>query len=194
MSKVLPRFASLAAAAYMALILTGCSSTTSGDPTSQAGAPSASTTKQDSTSASASASPGEALQELKQIDPCDLLNPSERKALGISKPGKEDDTKDSRGCQWRAQTNQDHASILTSIRDHQGINTVKTPKESTPVKSIKINGRAAKQQTVNATCLVAVSVTKTSRVDITTSLDDASKSCAAAQQVAKVVEKHLPGK
>lgn len=187
-----PRTATLAAAGCLALLVTGCSSTATGDPTSSAtgdAAPTSSSATSSSATSTAS-SPAGAVQQLKDTDPCDLLTAAELKSLGVTEAGKPDDSVTSRGCMWHY----GHTGTFSvAIRAEQGIDSLYKHNNGGTITSKTINDRPAMQEDNGDGCAVAVSVTKTSRVDTSAILDHADKDCAAAQQVAKVVEKHLPG-
>lgn len=172
------------------LFASGCGSTTAGDPSPSAG-DSAQRGSPPSASGAELVSPKAAVRMLKETDPCNLLDRDDRAELDITSPGKTDNYRKIRGCHWEF----DQGEILITIGAHHGLDSFKLSEQQGGGKlsSLTINGRAAKQQrSAHGGCDLALRVTDTSRVDIQVALEDESQSCAGAQQVARLVEPHLP--
>lgn len=183
------RVAAIAGSIFIATLASACgNSTTAGDATPQPSrqAPtSAAAPTSDPTSTSERSASG----TLEQADPCGLITPSERKGLGLTTTGEPENSVTSRGCSWQDGS---HDVISVSIREHQSIDTLKKFKDTGPVTSLKIHGRDARQRARSSSCVVAVSVTDSSRVDVRVVMSSGNQACAAARQVTKVVERHLP--
>lgn len=131
------------------------------------------------------------MRVLGHTDPCDLLSKSDLAELKIPSPGKRLDSGSSRACAWQ----DTQVSILITTHLHRGIDALGRSGQqgSDDVRLITINGRDARQESLaKRVCQVSVPVTGTSRVDIAVSLGDPSQTCAGAQQVARLVEPHLP--
>lgn len=183
--------AATAGTCLIAALISACGGSTGGDPSLVPTTSSDTGATHSSTSTTHKTSSQNPVQTLENTKPCDLLSKHEVEQLGLTDENRSDSVK-SRGCSWHYGT----ASVGVAIRAHQSIDTfhLSQAQGGKAVKPIKINGRAAKEQpNVSGGCAVTVRVTNTSRVDVQVQGLAPSKSCAAARQVAEVVETHLPG-
>ncbi|SDI63712.1 Protein of unknown function [Actinokineospora alba] len=177
--------------AVLTLMLAGCSDKTPGSPTAQpeptsSGSPSP-TTKSSATKPSTDESP------LKSVDPCDLLDASAMRTLGIAEPGEDATVGKSRGCQWRVDkgTTTDSYSIDVGLFETLGIKDVRG--DGAP-KPVTVGSRKAVQtlRGGGSGCAISIEVTEKSRVDVQAAGASGEKLCPAVLEAAKLVEPELP--
>jgi hypothetical protein len=131
---------------------------------------------------------------LTSIQPCNLLSSDvvSQNQLGSPTPGNESGA---RICSWQNTTanNGDGYTIGVGIRDSQGIKDVSP--DGYTVTPDNIGGHQGRQlqSTQSGTCIIAIGVTNSSRVDVTVNAGtDPVQGCQLANQFAKVVEPNLP--
>ena len=159
------RFLLVPVVALLALGLAGCSDETAGDAT-----PGQSTNRptipggDTSTEAPAESSePGGGDSGTGQLQPCDLLTADELARFNLGE----------------------------GVEDELGTDQVQTSGSKEPMKVGSHD--AVRYDGVLGTCVVAIGVTDTSRVDVTAAADgDLQKACTVAKQAAQLVEPKLP--
>jgi hypothetical protein len=171
-----------AAAALLGLAACTNSTTGSGTPAPTAG------------SGPTSGGPTSSDSSLTSIQPCDLISSdiASQNQLGTPTPVNEGGA---RACTWQNTTanNGDGYGIEVGIRDSQGINDVNTAGGTETTDNIGSHPGRQLQSTQSGTCLVAIGVTNSSRVDLLVNGGtDPNYGCQVANQFAKVVEPSLP--
>ncbi|WP_158102837.1 DUF3558 domain-containing protein [Lentzea kentuckyensis] len=174
---------SLAAAALVAL--TACTGSTTGDPkpTPNTGG---STSSEDTRSSTSSPTSTKASGSLADTDPCSLLSKSEaEQVMGtLKEEPKPEKIGSARGCDYSANL----AGFSVDIRTNVGLAGVQAPGEVTDVTIGR--HQAKKFVAAGGSCIVAVGVTSSSRVDVT--LNGQGDPCPRALQIAELVEPKLP--
>lgn len=174
---------SLAAAALVAV--SACTGSTTGDPkpTPGTGDSASSTNSQDTTSSPTSTKPSGSLAE---TDPCSLLTRSE--AEQVMGPLKEDPKPEKLGSSQTCGFSPKLASLSVGTRTNVGLAGVQAPGE---VADLTIGGHQAKKfVAAGGSCIVAIGVSSSSRVDVV--LNGQGDSCPRALQIAELVEPKLP--
>jgi uncharacterized protein DUF3558 len=136
-----------------------------------------------------SSEPSVAAGPLKGVSPCSLLSAAEVADLQAG-PSKETTVNGSRGCDF--EKGQGYA-LSVSIWDELGLDRVVATGGIKSVPDVGSHKAVQAKGGIDA-CIIAVEVTKTSRVDsiVTTTDGNDQKSCDLALQVAKLVEPRLP--
>ncbi|MBY8851228.1 DUF3558 domain-containing protein [Saccharothrix longispora] len=140
------------------------------------------------TSAAESSGSTDAPASLDDVEPCDLLTREEaEQAFGPLREAPErDDLGTARSCTYSPQ----RRSLGIDVRTDAGLADVQPSGE---VTDLMIGGRAAKQViAAGGTCIVAIEVTRASRVDVAFTGETKDDPCALAGQVAELVEPRLP--
>lgn len=181
----------LAAIAFAALVLAGCSEETPGDATPGDGGatgrptlPTEGTT--DPTNPSDTEDPGGG-SGTADLQPCDMLTGDEQNQLQVT-GGTEEVIAQQRTCEWKKSGSY---TVAVGIADDYGLDDVQS---SSPTKSMKVGSHDAVQSTGGASsCAVNIGVTDTSRVDVISAANgDVAKACSVAKQAADLVEPKLP--
>lgn len=175
--------------AAAAVLLPGCAESTAGTPTAaETDSPSATEPGATSESTSSGSGPGDSLAN---IDPCTLLSDEDKARLGLRKE-EQDSIGGARLCGWVAGTGSSVYGLGIGIREKQGLAEVRGA--DGPPKPVSIGSHDAREarDTSGQTCLVAVGVTDSSRVDVSASGGDVSQMCKTATELAKLVEPKLP--
>lgn len=121
-------------------------------------------------------------------DPCSLLSSGDLRQLKALSAPTRDDLGTSHGCT----VNTFSATINVGVRVNVGLAGFQA--NGGKLTSITIGSHQAKQdQEITAACTVAVGVSPSSRVDVTSSADEKADACPTAMQVAQLVEPKLPG-
>ncbi|WP_433266261.1 DUF3558 family protein [Actinosynnema sp. CS-041913] len=171
--------------AVAGLVLAGCTTKDPGTPTSTGSASTTTETSEDSTTTSTPASGG---NKLAKFDGCAELNAvaSQFALTRIEKEGP-------RGC--KARWGQTTTAVLVDAFPEVGLSEV-TGGSSARLADTTVGSRKAKRVEAGLTdvsCLIAVEVDATSRVDFyaaaTTTVEE---SCDAAKKLAEAVEPKLP--
>ncbi len=184
MTKLFARVALTSAAA--ALLLAGCTTKEPGSasPVSTPSAPA-------SSEGSTSANPGGATTS--SLDPCSLLSASDLASYGTFGEPRTQQADGARSCGYILNTqnaSDPQLSVSVDIRDSQGIDSA--GKGKSPIPS-QVNGRKAAVIPVGSqSCILAMAVGDTSRVDLSVGADDSTKACDVATKVANIVEPKLP--
>lgn len=133
------------------------------------------------------------------MDACDLLTDQEAtqfKADGPGSPDSSGTTGATSACQRSGRSANDSSTSFTvSVRAQQGLSDINASGGTLTTGSL--NGRPAAQfvSNIGAKCLVALGVTKTSRVDITFVIGagtEPTEACQTASNIANIVEPKLP--
>jgi hypothetical protein len=172
--------------------LVGCSDKATGQPVPQAtpgtssgsGGP-FSTVPGGTTSSGSTVAPG----PLKDVSPCSLLSAAEVANLHAG-ASKETNVNGSRGCDFEKGTG---FALSVSIWDDLGLDDVLATGGKKSIADVGGHKAVQAKGGIDA-CVIAVELTKTSRVDsiVTTTDGNDQKSCDLALQVAKLVEPRLP--
>jgi hypothetical protein len=179
----LTRLAVLAGLATLFVSVAACSDPTPGQPsvetTANGGPPAGG-------QSSTSSAPTGGGSSLPVSQPCSLLSSAELQQLGVSAQPMQDKIGVAPSCE--ADSADFH--IIVSIFADNGLSGLQA---SGPVHDITVGSRQAKQE-VDATgsCVVAMGVTDSSSVDVTTTGDGNMDPCPTALRVAKLVEPRLP--
>jgi hypothetical protein len=171
----------LVATALIALAACSQATTGSGNPASTT-TPGGGTTSTNTSGGASTAS----------LQPCDLLSAS---VLSQNQLTKTDSGTQSgaRTCAWTKSVDINGNGGYTlgvDIRDSQGLND--TSDAGYTVRPDTIGGHQGKQLERSGSCIVAIGVSSTSRVDVQAS-GDPGQSCPLANQFAKLIEPGLPG-
>jgi hypothetical protein len=166
------------------LSVAACTSSTSGNGTP---ASTANTTQPGNSSPAASSA-------LASMQPCDLLSSNDlsQNQLGSTTP---ENLAGVRTCRWQNTTanNGDGYTIGVGIRESQGINNAGTDTDTVTTDNIGSHPGRQLQSTISGSCIIAIGVTNTSRVDVTVNAGtDPVQGCQLANQFAKLVEPNLP--
>ena len=180
------RLVVLAGLATMAVGLAACGGApTPGQPTA---APSSSDGAQDTVPASPSSSassPG----GLPVSQPCSLLSSAQLTQLGVSAQPTQDMIGTAHSCEM--DTAQDH--IIVGIRTNGGLDSFTQAATGGPVHDTTVGTHQAKQSVGNTgSCVIAIGVSASSRVEVTVTGDGSTDPCPTAVNVAKFVEPNLP--
>jgi hypothetical protein len=178
-------------AAALAVGLAGCSSETPGNatPTETADGGSTPSFPDGTPTGEETTAPSDGDSGTADLEPCDLLTAEELTALGLpSEPFEEGELGPARRCQWQASGGN---GLDVAVMDDLGIDEVQS--ENTPRPLTIGSHDAAEYDGVLGTCVVAMAVTDSSRVDVLgTAGGDMNKACDVANQAAKLVEPKLP--
>ncbi|GAA3674995.1 DUF3558 domain-containing protein [Lentzea roselyniae] len=177
---------SLAAAALVAM--TACTGLTPGDPkpTADTGNP---TSSEDTRSSTSSPTSTNASGSLTNADPCSLLTRGEaEQVLGsLKEEPKPQKIGSSRGCEFAP----NRVYLSVGIRTDVGLAGVQAT--GGEIKDIKVGSHQAKQLLgAGGSCIVAIGVTSSSRVDITLNAGASTDPCPPALKIAELVEPKLP--
>jgi hypothetical protein len=131
---------------------------------------------------------------LTSIQPCDLLSSdiASQYQLGSPTPGNESGA---RTCARHNITanNGDGYVVGVGIRDSQGINDVNPGGFTVTTDNIRSHPGRQLQSTQSGSCIIAIGVTNSSRVDVTVNAGtDPIQGCQLANQFAKLIEPNLP--
>jgi len=131
---------------------------------------------------------------LTSIQPCDLLSSdiASQNQLGSPTPGNESGA---RTCVRHNVTanNGDGYIVGVGIRDSQGIKDVNPDGYTVTPDNIGSHPGRQLQSTLSGTCIIAIGVTNSSRVDVTVNAGtDPVQGCQLANQFAKLIEPNLP--
>lgn len=176
--------AALAGSAIVVLGVAACSNPTGGQPTAGATtdgrAPTSTRSTPDSNSPSGSGS-------LPADQPCSLLSSTDLSQLGVSSPVSTDAIGTAYACEL--DTSADH--IIIAVRTNVGLNQFQA--SGGTVQDMTIGSHQAKQVVDNTgSCVVAIGVSDSSRVDVTVTGDGTTNPCPTAESVAHLVAQRLP--
>lgn len=140
------------------------------------------------TTTTASTSPSADSGSIKDKDPCSLLSSTEASGLGATGAPKREmvGTKDT--CKWKSSDSNFHVGIRTNL----GLAQVQA--DGGKLTDTTVRGRPAKQvsEDTAGTCIIALEVTSSSRVDVTVTPPPKGDGCPLALKVAELVEPKLP--
>jgi hypothetical protein len=120
------------------------------------------------------------------LDPCALLTASEERQIGLT-PGRPRQVGLARSCEWTAS----RYALSVAAFDTLGARDLVS---DTKPRDLRIGSHAARQGTggVNS-CVYALGVSKTSRVDVIVAADgNTQRGCRIARRIAPLVEPKLP--
>lgn len=140
------------------------------------------------TSTTATSSPTKA-DSLADTDPCELLSPSDKADLGVTKSEGPENVGGARLCRVRTAT----GGFTPGIWDKAGLAQIVA---KGPMSDLTIGSHQAKQMRSDATggCTVFLGVTASSRVDVVVQdrQGDQDEACDLALRAAKLIEPNLP--
>lgn len=176
---------SLAAIALTAV--TACGGSTPGQAKPASGtATSPSSSSTTSSGATNSTSANSTDDSLKDTDPCSLLTSNEAAKLGASAMPERKKIVSSETCLWHPTD----ASLFVGTRTNVGLSGIQPTGE---VTDATVGRHQAKQvRDITGSCIIAIGVTSSSRVDITFNGNSKTDPCIQAMQAAKLVEPKLP--
>ncbi|WP_110079405.1 DUF3558 domain-containing protein [Actinokineospora spheciospongiae] len=182
--------------AFALATTTACSTQTPGHPIAVAAEPNGSDHTTTPPSTASSQPPSTSDGGLDTLDPCDLLTPAAKTALGVTGPPEPDETRIAKLCQFTVakETAAESYALTVAIYPKLGIDKVNFINEK---KSLTIGSHRAIQGYGSATsnaCAVALEVTATSRVDVLGSGGGGPPGsiCPQVLDAAKLVEPELP--
>jgi hypothetical protein len=130
------------------------------------------------------------------LQPCELISASDASQLQLSETGAINEG-GARACKWSKAVDingQNGFGVEVGIRDTQSLDSINATGYT--VTQDNIGSHQGKQASldIGGACFVALGVGNSARVDVQVSGGtDTSSSCQFANDVAKVVEPHLPG-
>ncbi|GAA3987999.1 DUF3558 family protein [Allokutzneria multivorans] len=171
-----------------AVLVSGCTTTTSGEPSPGEVPPT--TDAAPSTTRNRSGGGGGASAA---IDPCTLVLIGDLAGYGTFKGPTTDTIGGSRGCNY-VQTGSDSEpkfALSVAIRDRDGINLVSD--RGFGKSDGELSGRkTAKVPTSAKNCMFVLAIGEGSRVDVVIASQESARSCQVAEQLGAVVEPRLP--
>ncbi|WP_188316715.1 DUF3558 family protein [Solihabitans fulvus] len=179
-------------AAATLLTVTACSGSTPGQPnpapvtttTTTTSTPSGSDSS-DNTSNPPSSSTGGG--PLAGADPCSLLSQSDAQNLKFIKGPVREKIGTADTCRW----NPRDMTVAVGIRTNVGLAGVQA--NGNPITDSKIGGHQTRQTLGSGgSCIIAIGVTPSSRVDVLVTTGPSTDPCPTALQVAQLVEPRLP--
>lgn len=137
--------------------------------------------------AASGTAPGPAEPVAGEIDPCTLVSAADLAPFGrYVEPNRSVEGK-VKGCQYVRQSSKtvdEKLTVEVTVRNGSDLPTWGGP--------TTVNGRKAVRATAATGCLIALGVGTHSRVDVAIASTDQARSCAAADQIAGIVEARLP--
>lgn len=130
------------------------------------------------------------------LQPCDLISTSDATQLQLTETGAVNEGA-ARACKWSKPVDingQNGFAVEVGIRDSQSLDSINSTGYT--VTQDNIGSHQGKQASldIGGSCFVALGVGGSARVDVQVAGGtDTSSSCQFANEVAKVVEPHLPG-
>ncbi|HEX5494565.1 MAG TPA: DUF3558 family protein [Mycobacteriales bacterium] len=139
---------------------------------------------------STSAAPSSTTSSFSADKPCSLFSSSDLQQLGVSSPPSQDMVGTAQSCEL--DTADFHIGL--DIRTDVGLSGFVAVPNGGQVTSTTIGQHQAKQEAdpSSSSCTVAIGLTDSSRVDVTTTGDGTSDPCPGALTIAKLVEPKLP--
>lgn len=170
-------------AAAVLLAVTACTGSTTGDPK-----PAPDTGSSASSTSTSSPTSTKATGSLADTEPCSLLTKSEAEQVMGSL--KEEPKPEKIGSSQTCQFSPDRASFSVGIRTNVGLAGVQAPGEITD----STIGRHQAKTFVAAggSCIVAMGVSSSSRVDVVLNAGASTDPCPRALKIAELVEPKLP--
>jgi hypothetical protein len=175
------RFATVPLVAAALFGLVACGNSTGGTPTPATASPPTSGNADGSGVSTAA------------VQPCDLISASDATELQLTKGGPLSEGA-ARACTWSkpVDTNgQNGYTVEIGVRDNQSVSTFDSG--GFTVTQDNIGRHQGIQAVGGGGCFVVIGVGTSSRVDVFVSTTDSTAAIQFANQVAKVVEPHLPG-
>jgi uncharacterized protein DUF3558 len=121
--------------------------------------------------------------------PCSLVSAAQLSQLGVSTQPTQDMIGNAPSCEM--QTEQDH--IIVTVRTDGGLGSFTQAATGGAVHDTTVGSHQAKQSVGNTgSCVIAIGVSSSSRVEVTVTGDGTTDPCPTAQTVAKYVEPNLP--
>ncbi|MEU6646246.1 DUF3558 family protein [Saccharomonospora sp. NPDC046836] len=130
---------------------------------------------------------------LADLDPCTLLDTSDVHRYGNHKEAEHRTVGTARACVWfplRESGSEKIPTIATLIRENAGADDVNDIGQG--VQRTQANGRDIAQAAGPGTCVIAIGVTATSRVDVQVTGIEADDACTVANELAVIVEPTVP--
>lgn len=179
----------VAAFAALLVLLAGCSERTEGTPS-----PGAAPTGQDQTTSTEettteSGEPGTS-GGLADLEPCDILDSSDVAALQLT-GGEEKTVGAARACEYRREgpTINESFAVGVALWDDKGLDDLNA-EDVQPLPNIGSHEAASFKEAED--CGIAIVISGTSRVDVSSTGGDPQQGCQLTTQVATVVETKLP--
>ncbi|EID53733.1 DUF3558 family protein [Saccharomonospora xinjiangensis] len=124
------------------------------------------------------------------IDPCDLITAEDLADVGEFEPTYKEGA-GARTCDWQSgfESGGDGFAFSVGVRDSQGIDSVRDIGGGVEPDTVNQRPAAKTYDPRSKDCLIAVEISDTSRVDVTTLADDG---CEIAPIIAGLVEPKLP--
>lgn len=174
----------MAGMAAMLLGAAACNNSTVGQ-----GQPTGQTTSNgggSSSSQQTSASTAPTGKSLPINDVCSLLSASDLQRIGVSSSPTQTTIGVAPSCQMDSPAD----SIAVSIFPNDGLSTLNV---TGPIHSIKVGSHHAEQEVDNTgSCIIAIGITSSSSVDVTSTGNGNNDPCPGATNVAQLIEPKLP--
>jgi hypothetical protein len=181
-----------AAFAALLLLLAGCSERTGGSPSAAETPTSQEQTTEQSTEETTTES-GEPGTDggLADLEPCDILDSNDISTLQLT-GGEERKIGSARVCEYRREgpTINESYAVAVGLWDDQGLGDLNA-ENITPLPNIGSH-EAASYTELSGDCGIAIVVSDTSRVDVSSTGGDVQLGCQLTNQVAAAVEAKLP--
>jgi hypothetical protein len=125
-------------------------------------------------------------RSLKDVDPCTLLTKDEAQQLGAEGEPKPEKLGSAQTCGWKPA----NAVFSVVIRTNVGLSGVQAPGK---VANITVGDHQAKKFiAAGGSCIIAMGVTSSSRVDVVLNGDSRLDPCPPTLRIAELVEPKLP--
>lgn len=180
------------AVAALLILLAGCSERTEGSPTAGGTPTSQSQTTERSTEETTTGSSEPGTEDgLAAIKPCDLLADDEVASLQLTPEG-EETVGSARVCNYRREgpTINESFAVGVALYDDQGLDDLNA-ENIQPLPNIGSH-EAASYTELSGACGIAVVVSDTSRVNVSSTGGDVQQGCQLTTQLATAVEPKLP--
>lgn len=128
------------------------------------------------------------------LAPCSLLSAGDLSQFGTFAEGEPKELGGARGCDFDKElksASDDSVGVSVAVRDEQGVAEVSDLGSGVQAGNVP-SGRKAASTSGNGTCLIALEVTETSRVDVGAVTNTDEQACEIADAVAEIVEPKLP--
>ncbi|OQO90838.1 hypothetical protein B1813_15035 [Saccharomonospora piscinae] len=134
---------------------------------------------------------------LSAVDACSLLTPTELRAVANFDEGTSKTVGTGRTCEWKENSSEEDASILTAtIRENGGIDGIEDKGYGTRSGAIGTNGREVVEVPTRVGCVVAMAVGADERVEVGVGHlgEDLNRTemCQTAGKVVELIDPKLP--
>ncbi|MFI9449454.1 DUF3558 family protein [Amycolatopsis sp. NPDC052450] len=127
------------------------------------------------------------------IDPCSVIGAADLASIGPFEAPVPSNGGGARGCEFTkdSQTAADSVTVSVNVRDKQGVDSVVDGGNGKTTGNV--NGRkAVLVPKPPGSCLMALEISASARVDLVVVSTDPEKSCGMAEKIADIVEPKLP--